>query len=387
MNILYLTFYFEPDLSAGSFRNSTLVKELALVTSGKANIDVYTTFPNRYKTYKLTSESFENKENLNIYRIKIPTHNSGFLDQIRSFITYYIEVKKRTKNVEYDLVFASSSRLFTAFLGFRIAKNKRIPLYVDVRDIFFDSIKDLFGSNPIKWIFLPFLKYIEARTFFYATHINLISPGFRDYFKQYKNSVFTFFTNGIDEDFLNYNSVTHSEDRKKVILYAGNIGEGQGLHKFVPELAKKNENLYDFIIVGDGAAKEKLNNRLKELNCNNVIIKDPVSRASLMKEYENADFLLIHLNDYAAFKKVLPSKIFELGAIDKPIIAGVGGYAAEFIKENLSNVILIEPCDYRDCINKLQAYDYKNVKRLSFIQKFNRKKINEEMALSISSYL
>ncbi len=385
--ILYLSFYFEPDLCAGSFRNTPLAKELATKTLGIADVDVFTTIPNRYKTYLQVADSFENDKNLYIHRIKIPTHNSGLIDQIRSFAKFYFETRKKTKKVKYDLVFASSSRLFTAYLGYSIARRSGIPLYIDVRDIFYDSMKDLFEKNPVKWIYLPILKYIEHRTFSYASHLNLISHGFSEYFNIYKNANITSFTNGIDDDFLNAVSNSNPGREPKLILYAGNIGEGQGLHKFVPELAKYFENKYEFKIIGDGGAKDKLVNRLKELDCSNVQINNPVSRALLLKEYADADFYLIHLNDYDALKKVLPSKIFELGSIDKPIIAGVGGYSAEFIRKYVENVILVKPCDVDDCVRKLKGYKYKRIKRLDFINHFKRSRINQEMASSIASYL
>jgi hypothetical protein len=42
--IVYLTFYFEPDLCAGSFRNTPLVIKLAKQACGKGIVvDVYTT--------------------------------------------------------------------------------------------------------------------------------------------------------------------------------------------------------------------------------------------------------------------------------------------------------------------------------------------------------
>ena len=59
-------------------------------------------------------------------------------------------------------------------------------------------------------------------------------------------------------------------------------------------------------------------------------IIDPVSRSDLFDEYKNADVLFLHLNDYAAFRKVLPSKIFEYAATGKPILAGVAGYMQNF---------------------------------------------------------
>ena len=70
---------------------------------------------------------------------------------------------------------------------------------------------------------------------------------------------------------------------------------------------------------------------------------NPVSRKELLEYYNQSTFLFLHLNDLDAFKKVLPSKLFEYGAFDKPIIAGVGGYAAQFIRDNLLNYILFKP--------------------------------------------
>jgi hypothetical protein len=95
---------------------------------------------------------------------------------------------------------------------------------------------------------------------------------------------------------------------------------------------------------------------------------------------------LIHLNDYEAFKKVLPSKIFELAAYDKPVIAGVGGYAARFIEDDVSNTILVNPCDVDACITKLKNYQYKTEQRTAFVKNHSRKKINQEMATSIAGY-
>ena len=43
---------------------------------------------------------------------------------------------------------------------------------------------------------------------------------------------------------------------------------------------------------------------------------NPVSRDELRIFYDQSDFLFLHLNDYQAFRKVLPSKIFELATFN-----------------------------------------------------------------------
>jgi UDP-N-acetylglucosamine:LPS N-acetylglucosamine transferase len=385
--ILYLSFYFEPDLCAGSFRNSPLAKELAKQVRGKAIIDVVTTLPNRYKTFNTSAPAFEEHDNMIINRIHIPTHKSGFTDQINSFKTYFFEVKKIIKDKKYDLVFASSSRLFTAYLGYTIAKKQNIPLYLDIRDIFTDTMKDVLKSIVLKAGVLPVLNVIEKKVFNYASHINLISGGFKSYFDKYNSSAFSSFSNGIDPEFMNLSATAAANKDQYLITYAGNMGEGQGLHKIIPQAAKALGDKYKFLVIGDGGVKQKLVDGLAEAGVTNVELRGPVSRKELLAIYDQSDFLFLHLNDYEAFKKVLPSKIFELGAYDKPIIAGVAGFANQFIADNIPNRILFLPSDADDMVNQLKNYTYTTGFRQNFLQNFTRENINKKMAESILSYL
>lgn len=389
--IVYLTFYFQPDLCAGSFRNSPLTIELAKQAREKDIIvDVYTTLPNRYSTFEQSAPKFEEEGNLRIHRISLPAHKSGMLDQVFSFKTFYLEVIKLNKNKRPDLVFASSSRLFTAYLGYTIAKKSNSPLYLDIRDIFVDTMSDVFKSKILKLGILPILKLIENKTFNYAKHINLISGGFKSYFSKFKNTEFTFYTNGIDEEFLVSFSSIEKKDKiisKKSIVYAGNIGEGQGLHKVIPHAANELGSEFEFTVIGDGGTKKLLNDEIEKLSLCNVVLKKPVNRKELQVIYNNADYLFIHLNDYPAFRKVLPSKIFELATFGKPIIAGVSGFAAEFIKNEVSDSYVFEPCNSKQLVEFLKTDMPSNsIDREEFKLKYKRSYINKLMAKSILSY-
>ncbi len=390
--IVYLTFYFKPDLCAGSFRNSPLAVELAKQAKHKdVFIDVYTTIPNRYSSFDIEAPEYEEIDNLRIHRILLPPHKSGIFDQVLSFWKYYKEVLKLNKGKKVDFVFASSSRLFTGFLGYRIAKKSQTPLYLDIRDIFVDTMNDVLKSKFLKILILPILKLIESKTFNYAKHINLISGGFKEYFNKYNKSSFTFYSNGIDDEFIhekNINSNQLYDSRQKTIVYAGNIGEGQGLDKIIPQAAKLLDNKFQFLIIGDGGTKNILQSAIQKMELKNVILKNPIPRKELQVEYNNADYLFLHLNDYPAFRKVLPSKIFELSTFNKPILAGVSGFSAQFIKDEISNSFVFNPCDSESLANHLLNFNVNsNIDRSDFIEKFKRSKINEKMATSILSYL
>lgn len=388
MKILYLTFYFEPDLCAGSFRNTPLVRTLANQLQAGDLIHVVTTQPNRYQSFQQTALPHEESGSelecqLRIDRIAVPTHASGLIDQIRSFLTYYRTARQLTKKQSYDLVVASSSRLFTAFLGAQLARRHRTALFLDIRDLFRETILELFSKSMVRFALSPILHLIERYTFGYATHINLVSEGFRSYFNPYRQATFSYYTNGIDNEFLNFPVSARQPLGPKTILYAGNIGEGQGLHKLIPEAARLLAAQYRFVVIGDGGAKKKLEAAMLEKNVTNVELRKPVSRSELIKAYLAADYLLVHLNDLEAFRRVLPSKLFEYGATDKPILAGVAGYAAQFVREHIENHILFDPGDVHSLVSQLTNTLYRTGYRTDFVERFQRKTIMDSMAKQI----
>jgi len=390
MRILLLTFYFEPDLSAGSFRNTALVKALQKRYGKECKVDVVTTMPNRYHSFKEKAKSSEKTDGINIKRIELPEHKSGFLDQIWSFKTYYTGVWKFLKNTDddgYDIVVASSSRLFTAYLGARIANKINKPLYLDIRDIFTETIDNVVDNKIIRYSLLPVIKMIERYTINSATHLNIVSGGFENYFREYYDGPISEFTNGIDEIFLQTDFSLNKRNDPPIITYAGNIGASQGLENVIPDAAKKLSGKYIFQIIGDGGMKSKLIKELEENRTNNVKTLDPVSRNELLKYYQESDFLFLHLNDYEAFKKVLPSKIFEYAATSKPMIAGVGGYAADFIEKHVDNAILFSPCNVEEFVEKLNKFKSNSSDRKGFIKSYRRKNIMDQMVQSIISYI
>lgn len=383
MKLLVLSFYFKPDLSAGSFRTSALVDQL-----NKRNIEleVVTTSPNRYSSYSQECEFYKVEDGIPIYRIPLPQHKSGMYDQAKAFISFYRNAIKITNKTDYDAVYATSSRLFTAFLGARIASKKGITLYLDIRDIFLDTIIEILPKS-ISFLVTPLLRLIENYSFRKASHINLVSKGFLNYFHEKKlDCSYSFYTNGIDKEFDNIidsRKMLLSRKEKINILYAGNIGEGQGLHKILPKLAMHLYERANFLVIGDGGLKENLRDQMIRLSIDNIELRDPVGREKLIEEYLNADVLFLHLNNFHAFEKVLPSKLFEYAVFNRPIFAGLKGYSRDFINEEISDCVTFDPCNADDAIRKFESLEFNVKPRHEFISKFKRKKIMNEMAQNI----
>lgn len=386
MRILFLSFYYEPDLSAGSFRAAALIRALLPLLPVGSHVDLLTTRPNRYSSFTVDAPEFEDGINLSIRRIVTPSHKSGMFDQSRSFLTYAQQVLSYTKNQKYDLVVATSSRLMTAVLGAYVARKQKAALYLDIRDIFVDTIKDVL-PHWIAWALGPALAFLEHYAIGRADSVNLVSRGFERYFlKRYPEQFFTFYTNGIDKEFIE-NAPAEGASRQAshpyTILYAGNIGEGQGLHLILPSLSRAMCEKARFIVIGDGGRKFHLQKALDEAGVDNVTLYDPVDRAALARAYQEADVLFLHLNDYDAFRKVLPSKVFEYAAVGKPIWAGVAGYAAEFIKCEIENASIFPPGDVASAIRSFSALEMRFTPRAAFVQEYDRQRIMRLLANDI----
>jgi hypothetical protein len=388
LRILVLSFYYEPDLSAGSFRTTALVNSLLDKSIKGVHIDVVTTLPNRYKSFTSEAPEYEQRESLEIFRVKLPVHKSGFIDQSKAFVEYAAKARKITLDRDYDLIFATSGRLMTAVLGAWIASRKKTKLYLDIRDIFVDTIKDVL-PRKITFFIKPGFIFLEKWAINKADKVNLISEGFSGYFhSRYPHKIFSFFTNGIDKEFIadRKQTITTSNHNEKLkVIYAGNMGEGQGLHKVIPHLAKRMQHQVHFILIGDGGRKLQLQIALDKLGCQNVELRSPIGRDDLIVAYNEADVLFMHLNDYEAFRKVLPSKVFEYAALGKPIWAGVSGYAAKFLKEEVENAVVFQPCSIDDAVHSFDDLIIENTDRTKFIRKFARVGIMDNMSDEILS--
>lgn len=385
-----LSYFFEPDLTAGSFRNSALAKELAAKLKGKAEVHVICTMPNRYKSFKIEDEvpQFEERDNLIIERIPLPEDSKTYKSQVKTFYFFYKEVLRRTKGRKYDVVYASSAKLFTAVLGKKTAERTEAKLYLDIRDLFLENMQDMFPNLRFrKPIFYLLRKFVEEPTFRSASHINLVSEGFAGNFKKFKKVPLTYYTNGIDEQFQGYSQNPALPATPIVITYAGNLGKGQGLETIIPDVAEGLGNEYLIQLIGDGGTRAELERELTARGINNVKISNPIKRELLLDYYRNSHFLFLHLNAYKSFEKVLPSKIFEYAASDIPIIAGVSGYAKDFLEKFVVNSYIFHPGDAKEMIKILKTNFPVCTVRTNFSSRFSRTVLTSRLADSVMGQL
>jgi glycosyltransferase involved in cell wall biosynthesis len=145
--------------------------------------------------------------------------------------------------------------------------------------------------------------------------------------------------NGIDAKFLASADASPAQIREGyglrhnfIVSYIGTHGLSHALD-VVLQAAKKlqSEPAVHFLFVGEGAEKERLKRLSDELQLSNSTFVDEQPREKILAFYRASDVSLVPLKRLPIFRKVLPSKLFELMGIGCPVICSVEGEAADLV--------------------------------------------------------
>jgi glycosyltransferase involved in cell wall biosynthesis len=119
---------------------------------------------------------------------------------------------------------------------------------------------------------------------------------------------------------------SHGLNGKFVASYVGTHGMAHGLDTIfeAAEILKEKERIV-FLLVGDGAEKENLLKRKEARGLKNVIMLPQQDKSKMPEIMAASDASLVLLKKTDLFKTVIPSKIFEAMAMERPIVLGVEG--------------------------------------------------------------
>ena len=121
-------------------------------------------------------------------------------------------------------------------------------------------------------------------------------------------------------------------DGKFVCSYVGTVGMAHAL-EVVLDAAERLRDREDiaFLIVGDGARREALEEERDRRGLTNVVFAGRQPHELIPDYLTITDAALIHLRRTELFRTVVPSKMFEAMAMGRPIILGVEGDAAAIL--------------------------------------------------------
>ncbi|MDC1174699.1 glycosyltransferase family 4 protein, partial [Bacteriovoracaceae bacterium] len=123
-----------------------------------------------------------------------------------------------------------------------------------------------------------------------------------------------------------------------VALYIGAHGISHALESVI-QTAKVLQKEVTFLFVGEGAAKKKIVELTNQLELKNVIFRSGVPREEIAKYYALSNVCLVPLKDIPGFSTFIPSKMFEIMAMGRPIIASLRGEAKSILDDSKCAIV------------------------------------------------
>ncbi len=350
MRILYLSQYFPPEMGAPSAR----VYELSRRWVKKGDrVTVLTGFPNHptgiipeeYRGYRFLEEEKDGIRVVRTYIFAAP--NKGFFKRVLSYLSFMCSaVIQGTRKVgKQDIIIATSPQFFVGIAGFIISRLKRIPFVFEVRDLWPESIVQLGQLN--NRLIIRFLEWIEMKLYRHAVHIVGVADSTVTILtgRGIAPEKISIIKNGVDLHLFDGKRDTealkkkYGFDGKFVVSYIGTHGLSHALDKVLQtaELLKENEDIL-FLLVGEGAEKENLMRQAREKQLTNVRFLNQIGKKQLPDYYGLSDVILVTLRDLPLFRSVIPSKIFEIMAMARPIIISVDGESRELVEKAAAGI-------------------------------------------------
>jgi glycosyltransferase involved in cell wall biosynthesis len=345
MQIYYIIHYFPPELNGGATRASELAK---LWSMAGHQVTILTGFPNHPNG--VIPEGYRGKwfmeESVDGYQVRrtfvYATPNKGSFKRILNHISLAISsVLGSLFKARPDVIIASSPPLFLGISGYILSKLKRVPYIFEVRDIWPQQAVDLEMLRNRHVI-----RAMEALEFFLYKHAAKVvgvaqSTKLELTERGLEPEKIEIVFNGTDlEKFSPGQADMALKEQlglqdKFVVSYIGTIGLSQGLAVLV-EVAKSLEREYadiHFLVIGDGAQRDKLLAMRDEMGLQNMTFLPPQPRSIVPDLYRLSDITVVALRDVPLFKSTIPSKIFEIMSCGTPMILAVDGEARRIVSE------------------------------------------------------
>ncbi len=361
MHILFLTDNFPPEVNAPATRTFEHCQEW--IKKGH-QITVITCVPNfpHGKVYAGYKNKFYQSEIVNEIRVirvwSYMSSNSGFSKRVLDYVSFGIMAFFVGLFTKHDVIIATSPQFFTTWAAWGISKIKRKPWIFELRDLWPESIKTVGAMKQGKAI--EFLEKIEIGLYKSSDKViavtdafktNLISRGIdEDKIEVVTNgsNMELFYPRVKDEKLLNELNLKD----KFIVGYIGTHGMAHGLDFIVRSIAKVENKTIHFLFIGDGAMKKTIVEITSSLKLKNITFLNPIKKDDVPKYLSICDVSLAPLKKEDNFKTVIPSKIFEASAMQKPTLLGVQGQAQEIL-EKYGAGVCFEPENEKDFLEKL----------------------------------
>lgn len=399
--ILVIANYYYPDIAS----LGQLITDICNGLNNEFEFEVIAAIPNYSKDIEINTEHrgrpfyTETINGVRVHRIIVPNVNKkNKLSRIKYIIKYYLNSKKAIRDInDYNIVLTvSQPPILGGMLGYYAKKSKKeSKLIYNIQDFNPEQVE---AVKFTKYKFLIYLlRYLDNRTLKIADKILLVGHDQIDTLRK-RNQAFvqkSLVINNWSDDQkivpMNEDDMHIKEFKEKyglrnkfIIMYSGNIGLFYDLENLIEVTNQfKNNEEIEFVFIGEGAVKQKLEDYIKNNNIENVKFITYQPKDQLNVSLNSADVHLV-VNAKGIKGVSVPSKIYGVMAAGKPVIGVLeeGSEARNIIMASGCGEC-IEPNNYAGFAELIQKF-YENREHLRDVGYKGRKYLDDNINKSKS---
>lgn len=352
LTIGYLVQQFPPEVGAGPAR----VTEMALRwQAAGARVVVITGMPNRpqgvihpdYRRKRFVREEWQGITVLRSWLYASPKH--GFARTIANNVSFMATGAWNAlfRAERPDILIASSPPFFPHVAGILFGRLRGVPVVLEIRDLWPDY---LVGMGVLReGMTTRALFALERAVLRASAHTVVVTGSFKERViaKGVPAERIDIIPNGVD--LAQYHASSEPPPLESlrraegefIAGYLGNFGTGQGLGAVIDAAAHLADRAphVRFVMAGDGPERARLESRLGELRLPNLSMHPPIRKEATRAFYNACDVCLVPLANFPILQETVPSKIFEVMACERPVLASLGGEGAHVVHESGGGIV------------------------------------------------
>ncbi len=260
-----------------------------------------------------------------------------------------------------DLIYGSSPHLLAGLSALVSARIRRVPFVLEVRDVWPQVLVDMGALAPSSPLY-RLLEGLERLLYRQAARVVILAEGVAEHLHQrgVDPRKVCFIPNGADAADLQPSAPRDALRARYgfegvVAVYAGAHGPANGLDLLLDAATQLAASDPDVVValVGDGAEKQHLRERVRREQLSNVRFLDPVPKSEMGDVLGAADIGVHCLADVPLFRTgVSPNKLFDYMAAGLPVVTNTPGEVTAFV-ETSAGGLATEPRGLADGISEL----------------------------------
>lgn len=314
------------------------------------DVHVVTGFPN-YPTgrvadgYRVARVLDESRDGVRVRRVAMyPSHDASAVRRLANFTSFGASALASGTSVlaTCDAVWVNYSPITVALPMWAARYTARVPMVVHVLDLWPDTIfaADFARTGTAGRIVERAASAWCTGMYAAADSVAYISPGVGSRLED----------RGVPADKLHYIPMWADEETfqptttnrraslglaedEVVVLYAGTLGEAQGLKTLIEACARITDRRFVALIAGSGTAEGSLRQLAHDLSVTNVRFLGRVPQTDMTELMATADLCYVGLRTHPLSEITMPSKTQAALASGKPLLMAASGDAQRLVSQ------------------------------------------------------